>query len=170
MIHFRYWLRLLVDPRGRIGRFGLLVSASLMLAVEAMLIIMTPDLASGLPPYLWPLKALELWVGAAALIKRLHDVGRSGWWVLGGMAGICIWSAVVALVFVFVIGAEAFQPGSTGYAMLLGILMLPALGATLWLHLAPGDPFTNQYGAPASEPFRGAGKAQSQPGSDTATA
>jgi uncharacterized membrane protein YhaH (DUF805 family) len=167
MIQGTHWLTLLVDPRGRIGRFGLLVSASLMLAVEALLMVITPEQASGLPPYLWPLKAFELWVGTAALIKRLHDVGRSGWWVLGGMAGICIWSAVVALVFVFMLGGEAFQPGSAGYAMLLGILMLPALGMTLWLHVAPGDPFPNHYGAPPGE---GAGNSQSQPVADTAAA
>jgi uncharacterized membrane protein YhaH (DUF805 family) len=152
MIQGTYWLTLLVDPRGRIGRSGLLISASLMLAVEFLLLTLTPDPASGLPTYLWPLKALELWVGMAALIKRLHDVGRSGWWVLGGMAGICVWSAVVAIVFVFALGGQAFQPGSAGYAMLLGILMLPALGMAFWLHLAPGDPVTNHYGAPQSLP------------------
>ncbi len=166
MIQGTHWLTLLVDPRGRIGRFGLLVSATLMLAVEALLLILTPEQADGLPVYLWPLKAFELWVGLAAMIKRLHDVGRSGWWVLGGMAGICIWSAVVAVVFVFVLGGQAFQPGSAGYVMLLGILMLPALGLAFWLHLAPGDPFPNHYGPPS----HWAAKARGEPAEETAAA
>ncbi len=158
MIQGIHWLSFLLDPRGRIGRFGLLVSATLMLAVEALLLVMTPEQADGLPFYLWPLKTLELWVGMTALIKRLHDVGRSGWWVLGGMAGICIWSAVVAVVFVFVLGGQAFQPGSTGFVTLLGILMLPALGLAFWLHLAPGDPFANHYGPPPHEPAKAQAK------------
>ncbi len=162
MIQGTHWLSLLVDPRGRIGRFGLLVSASLMLGVEALILLLAPDQSAGLPLAFWPLKALGFWVGTTALIKRLHDVGKSGWWVLGGMAGLCMWSAVVALVFVFLLGGQAFQPGSAGHVMLLGILMLPALGATLWLHLAPGEPYANRFGQPPA--------ASAKPASDVAAA
>jgi uncharacterized membrane protein YhaH (DUF805 family) len=96
------------------------------------------------------MKALALWVGTIGLIKRLHDVGRSAWWVLAGMAGLCIWCAVVAVVIGLMFGSAAFMPGSTGYIVLLGLVMLPAIGATFWLHLEPGDPFSNRFGPPSA--------------------
>ena len=148
MILASHWTTLLLDPRGRIGRVGLFASASLMLGIEAFLLVAVPEQADGLPVYLWPMKALALWVGTIGLIKRLHDVGRSAWWVLAGMAGLCIWCAVVALAIGLTIGASALMPGSTGYVILLGLVMLPAIGVTFWLHLEAGDPFPNRFGHP----------------------
>jgi uncharacterized membrane protein YhaH (DUF805 family) len=148
MILTSHWMSLFLDPRGRIGRVGLFASASLMLGIEAFLLVATPEQADGLPVYLLPMKALALWVGTIGLIKRLHDVGRSAWWVLAGMAGLCIWCAVVALVVSLLFGAAALVPGSTGYVILLGLVMLPAIGVTFWLHLEPGDPFPNRFGQP----------------------
>jgi uncharacterized membrane protein YhaH (DUF805 family) len=148
MIHASRWTTLLLDPRGRIGRVGLFVSASLMLGIEAFLLVAVPEQSDSLPVYLWPMKALALWLGTIGLIKRLHDVGRSAWWVLAGMAGLCVWSAVVAVVTGVMFGSAALVPGSTGYIVLLGLVMLPAIGVTFWLHLEPGDPFPNRFGPP----------------------
>jgi uncharacterized membrane protein YhaH (DUF805 family) len=148
MIHASYWTTLLLDPRGRTSRSGLLASASLMLGVEAVLIMGLAGQSDSLPVYLWPMKALALWLGTIGLIKRLHDVGRSAWWVLAGMAGLCIWCAVVAVVVGLSLGSGAFLPGSTGYLVMLGLVMLPAIGVTFWLHLEPGDPFPNRFGPP----------------------
>jgi uncharacterized membrane protein YhaH (DUF805 family) len=153
MILASHWICLLLDPRGRIGRVGLFASASLMLGIEALLIIAFPEQGDGLPVYLWPMKTLALWVGTIGIIKRLHDVGRSAWWVLAGMAGLCIWCAVVAIIISLLFGAAALVPGSTGYIILLGLIILPAIGVTFWLHLEPGDPFPNRFGqAPAPVP------------------
>jgi uncharacterized membrane protein YhaH (DUF805 family) len=133
-----------------------------MLGIEALLLVALPEQSDGLPVYLWPMKALALWVGTIGLIKRLHDVGRSAWWVLAGMAGLCIWCAVVAVVIGLMFGASALVPGSIGYIVLLGLIMLPAIGVTFWLHLEPGDPFPNRFGQP---PARAA-----EPKQETATA
>ncbi len=158
MIHASHWMILLLDPRGRIGRVGLLAAAFLMLGIEALLLVVIPEQSDGLPVYLWPTKALALWIGTICLIKRLHDVGRSAWWVLAGMAGLCIWCAVLAVVIGLLFGAAVFMPGSIGYIVLLGLVMLPAIGVTFWLHLEPGDPFPNRFGQPplrASEAKQG---------------
>jgi uncharacterized membrane protein YhaH (DUF805 family) len=176
MIQGTHWLTLLVDPRGRLGRFGLLISATAMLGIEAFLLLLVPDQTEGLPVYLWPLKSAEFWIGTVAMIKRLHDIGKSGWWIAIGMGGFCMWSAIVAILIVFVLGGQAFQAGSAGYVMLLGILMLPALGVAFWLHLVPGDPLPNRFGvpvlgAPADEDPSRADPAKSDPAkSDPATA
>jgi uncharacterized membrane protein YhaH (DUF805 family) len=148
MIHVSQWPSLLLDPRGRVSRVGLLASVSLMLGIEAFLVVLMPEESTALPVYFWPLKTLALWAGMVGLFKRLHDVGRSAWWILAGMAALCIWCAVVALIVAVISGSSAFLPGSTGYIVLLGLVMLPAIGVTFWLHLEPGDPFPNRFGPP----------------------
>jgi uncharacterized membrane protein YhaH (DUF805 family) len=150
MILTSHWISVLLDPRGRTDRAGLLASASLMLGIEAFFVVALPE-HGGIPVYLWPLKALALWVGTIGLIKRLHDVGRRAWWILAGMAGLCIWCAIVAVVIGMMFGTAAFVPGSSGYTVLLGLVLLPAIGVTFWLHLEPGDPFPNRFGQPPAQ-------------------
>lgn len=140
---------LLFDPRGRMSRTDLLVSAVTVLAIEGALALLQP----GETMAAWPViaaKACSLWIGVAALIKRLHDIGRSGWWALAAAGALCIWTAVLAFGLVLVFGADTFVPGSFGQTLMLALLLLPAIGFTLWLHLAPGDPATNRFGAPAA--------------------
>jgi uncharacterized membrane protein YhaH (DUF805 family) len=147
MILASYWTSLLLDPRGRTSRTGLFASASLMLGIEAFLLMALPE-QGDIPVYLWPMKTFSLWVGVIGLIKRLHDVGRSAWWIFAGMAGLCIWCAIVAAVIGMMAGTAAFVPGSSWYTAMLGLVMLPAIGVTFWLHLEPGDPFPNRFGQP----------------------
>jgi hypothetical protein len=66
------------------------------------------------------------WVQAAAMAKRLHDVGLSGWWV----PVIYFGSLVPAIV-----GLRA------------GTLLM--LGAVVGLALTPGEPHANAYGTPS---------------------
>lgn len=130
----------LLDPRGRMSRQDLLVAATLMLMLDLLL----ASLAGGFA--LYAVKALAYWIGIVGVIKRLHDVGQSGWWVLGGAAAICIWSAVIGIGMVALLGLGSLHPGETGYIVTLGLLMLPPLGMTLWLHLAEGETGMNRFG------------------------
>jgi uncharacterized membrane protein YhaH (DUF805 family) len=132
---------LLFDPRGRVTRQDLLVAAIIMVLADLAAGSLAGDGHIGLV-----CKSVVLWMGCAAVIKRLHDVGRSGWWVLGGMAAICIWTAVIGLGAMFTLRLDTLDAGSTGYIILFSVLMLPALGITLWLHLAEGDAFMNRFG------------------------
>jgi uncharacterized membrane protein YhaH (DUF805 family) len=147
MNHLAYIMSMLFDPRGRMGRAHLLAAAAVMLAIEIGLVAVTQS-DGALPLQFWPLKALAFWIGGAAIIKRLHDVGLSGWWFLGGVAGFCMWAAVLGVGVVITGGFESLMPGGLGYLMVLAALMVPALGVTLWLHFAEGEPGMNRFGAP----------------------
>jgi uncharacterized membrane protein YhaH (DUF805 family) len=96
---------------------------------------------------MYAVKALAWWIGSVGVVKRLHDTGRTGWWLLWGACAMCVWAAALGLAIAFVVGFEALQPDGLGYLALLAALMIPALGATLWLHFAPGEPAMNRYGA-----------------------
>jgi uncharacterized membrane protein YhaH (DUF805 family) len=67
-----------------------------VLAVVAGLII---DVALGTTPIFYGLIALGLLLpNLAVTVRRLHDTGRSGWWILIGL--IPLVGAIVLLVFV----------------------------------------------------------------------
>jgi uncharacterized membrane protein YhaH (DUF805 family) len=135
---------LLFDPRGRMSRQDLLVAAAVMLAIDLGLASLTEG------ALLYALKAIAYWIGGVGIVKRLHDTGRTGWWFLWGMSGLCIWSAVLGITIALTIGFESLAPGSVGYVILVAALMVPALAATLWLHFAVGELENNRFGpAPA---------------------
>ncbi len=133
---------LLLDPRGRIGRRGLLLAACAVLAIEFLLMALSNEMISV------PAKSLALWIGSAAIIKRLHDLGRSGWWLPASMGGLCMWTALLALGLMLLAGSDAFMPGKAGFVALSGLIMLPVIGLSLWLHLTAGDPAFNRFGPP----------------------
>ncbi len=133
--------KLLFDPRGRASRQDLLVAAGVMLAVDMLMAANATGVA------LYALKILAYWIGCVGIVKRLHDVGRSGWWLAGGAAALCIWAAVLGLGLGFTFGLEQLRPGNIAYIVMLALLILPALGVTLWLHLAEGEKGMNRFGA-----------------------
>ncbi|MGL4242892.1 MAG: DUF805 domain-containing protein [Beijerinckiaceae bacterium] len=140
MNHGRALGALLFDPRGRMSRQDLLVAATIMLALDF-------GIAGAVDgPALYAIKALAYWIGGVGIVKRLHDTGNTGWWLLWGACALCMWSVILGIGIGFTIGLESLQAGGIGYIALLAALMLPALGATLWLHLALGQPGMNRYG------------------------
>lgn len=74
-----------------------------------------------------------LYCGAVLTIKRLHDLGRSGWhllWIFAtGMLGGIDTTDVSAMV---------------GFVSTMSLVVW--LGAGLWLLFAPGDLESNEYG------------------------
>jgi uncharacterized membrane protein YhaH (DUF805 family) len=140
-------LKVLFDPRGRLSRSGLLISATVLLVIELFVLAHAPQPPASLPLPLIILKGLAIWIGVAGIIKRLHDADASGWWLLAGAGCLCVWSAVLAFGAVFTVGVEVFNPAASSHVILLGLLLLPALGMALWLHLAPGTSVANRYGA-----------------------
>lgn len=69
-----------------------------------------------------------------AWIRRLHDLGRTGWWA----AAILFWQAVA--------GALAFGLGGETAVALVSIPAI--LVPLLWMGAAPGQPFENRFGPP----------------------
>lgn len=75
-----------------------------------------------------PIAILFIWIGLAVAVKRWHDRGKSGWWVLIGLIPIVgpIWVLVEC----------GFLPGTQGVNQ-YGMVNTP-----------PGDPFTASGSVP----------------------
>jgi uncharacterized membrane protein YhaH (DUF805 family) len=143
-------LKRLIDPRGRVGRSEMLMLAAVLIGLEVLAAVITVQVGDNGASPVFILKLLMLLIGLTATIKRLHDIGYSGWWILGGAAILCMWTAIVAVGGLFVMGREVLMPGSTSHMTILALAMLPAIAMTLWLHVAAGEPYKNEYGNPSA--------------------
>ncbi|MEZ5843948.1 MAG: DUF805 domain-containing protein [Hyphomicrobiaceae bacterium] len=138
---------MLLDPRGRIDRKGLLILAIALLALQAMFAAV---LGAGLidihgAPAI-TIKLAFLWVAIVAASKRLHDLGRSAWWIAIAFVSMIVWGVVAVLAVFPVYGRDMLVPGSEGYVAALALNMVPILAATLWMHFARGETSDNRYG------------------------
>jgi uncharacterized membrane protein YhaH (DUF805 family) len=138
--------RQLVDPRGRCNRQGFLALAITLLALQTLIGLGLALFGVAMnSPLAIALNAPLFWVGGMAVLKRLHDMGRTGWWVL---AGLIAW--VVGAISVSVLATLAFGPlahGSGAFWVLFAMITVPAFGALLYVHAAPGEMQANRYGA-----------------------
>lgn len=141
----------LTDPRGRYDRADFIWAAITLIAAQGAF-------ALGL----WLMQASFVgwrglvanlffgWLAYAAISKRLHDLGRSSWWML---VGVLVWLAAataVALVIALAAGPDALEAGTAGFWATFAALMVPPAGLAIWLHVAAGEPTANRYGpAPA---------------------
>lgn len=140
------------DPRGRCNRKGLLQIALGLLALQIAtgLLIWLGGIALDGPLAL-ALKLGFLWLAIAAASKRLHDTGRSAWWIVWTLLAVLAWSTVVAVALLLMFGDKILAPGAGGFEIHFALTMLLVLAATLWLHFAPGDSASNRYGSCPSE-------------------
>jgi len=72
-------------------------------------------------------------------VRRLHDIGRSGWWALA----VQVASIIVALVLLPLAG--------THIAVIAGALLV--LGFSIWLGCVPGETIRNRFGEPPTKLF-----------------
>ena len=135
------------DPRGRCNRKGLLLAAAILLtlqvAVGLALWVAGFDLAS---PVLLPLDVAFCWAAFALISKRLHDLGRSAWWI---PAIVLIWlAAIISLAGAIVLSGDPdmLAPGTTSYWITFAAMLMPLLVAALWLHSAKGHAGDNRFG------------------------
>lgn len=79
--------------------------------------------------------------GLGISVRRLHDIDRSGWWILIGF---------VPLVVGGVLSALAFMSGSAGFGFaLMGLIWLACLAAfalLIYWYAQPGTAGENQFG------------------------
>lgn len=68
---------------------------------------------------------------------RLHDIGKSGWFVL---IGILVESVAIIIGLSFFTSAE--------FPAIVGVAALAIFGLLIWLGTIPGDPAANRWGEP----------------------
>lgn len=130
---------LFLDPRGRIGRrpyLGGLAVILFMAGIATLLGLLIPRVAIvGLSMLAWPHLTIA--------IKRLHDLGASGWMLL----------VPVAIAHVVVIGGVVASKFATDMGEVIAVAMLILLGGILtalafWIALGviPGQRRDNRYG------------------------
>lgn len=138
----------LFDPRGRVSRSGLLAIALLLMAADAVavtVIMATGAAFTGLGALAF--KTVSVWIATAGVVKRLHDVDRSAWWVVKGLVALVGWSVVVAaLLLVRFNAADALNPGHVAFWINLSVTAVPLLAVLIWLHVARGTPGPNRFG------------------------
>ena len=98
-----------------------------------------------------------IWPNLAITVKRLHDLGMSGW-----VAAVPFVANIVGFVMIFVsVGASVFMNATAlenedpaailaliGPAIgILGLLLLVNFGFLLWVGLVDGKPGSNKYGS-----------------------
>ena len=98
----------------------------------------------------WVLNGPLFWVGFMAVLKRLHDVGRAGWWAPAAFALWIVGALVATIVVILIVGpdamVEAQKSQSALYWFIFAIVVVPAFGGLLWLHSATGDIGANRFG------------------------
>lgn len=128
--------RRITDFAGRSRRteFWIFWLASLVLQMVAGFIDAAQSLAAvaaGMGPLTLIVTLVLLLPAAAVGIRRLHDIGRRGWWMMLFAAPYAAWLHAVQT------GAQAVIPA---IALLLGSIIL------LVLLVQPGNPGENAYG------------------------
>ena len=142
----------LLDPRGRSGRLDLLRVAIAMFALQLLLLGVLWGIGSQVDALLvLPVNVLFCWMAYAAVSRRLHDLGRSAWWMPVAFGAWVFVGFLVALLVAVVRGPEAVQAGRPGFWMVFACLLVPPLLVALWLHLAAGEGRPNRYGPPGSD-------------------
>jgi uncharacterized membrane protein YhaH (DUF805 family) len=138
-------LRFLFSPYGRISRrdwwlkvyLGSLALVAAALAIDLLLLKTEgPGPTSDTVGLLW------VWPIVAAYIKRLHDLGRTGWWLLAPVSvGLLCWSAIY-------FGRRYFGPDAAApyyiAAVAVGFIVNAAL--LFFVFFVPGQRGVNKYG------------------------
>lgn len=76
-----------------------------------------------------------------ASIRRLHDINKSGWWVLLSMIPLAFFLIVIPLAFVS-------KTAALGGLILISLLCLACSIWLIVLEATPGTPGENKYGEP----------------------
>ncbi|MFZ0270170.1 DUF805 domain-containing protein [Caulobacter sp.] len=147
------WKSLFFSAEGRIGRQAFWIGWLMLLGAQVV---------AGWIPLLGQaigLVAIFAWVCLCA--KRLHDMGRSGWWqVLPILLGpVLIIGSAISIGFGAIL-AEVTN-GDAGWAALAGvgglfvsiaIAFVSVIAFTLWVGITQGQPGENRYGEPPLTP------------------
>jgi uncharacterized membrane protein YhaH (DUF805 family) len=140
------------NPRGRADRRGLFYIAVGLLAVQLVMFALAKLFGLKPPKPLGQVLALAMgWLAFSTTAKRLHDVGRSAWWIPVAVAGWIIGATGISTLIMLYMLQILGQDPSTLVYLYLAIFALPAFGGLLWMHCAPGETGDNFYGPETEE-------------------
>lgn len=143
----------LFDPRGRTDRFGYLLTMTMSaIAGQGIAQLAGPLQPETAGPLVWLAYGLALWLFAVPNIRRLHDVGHSGWWFWAAIPATLIWSVLVSVATVATISTfggevlDLLQNGQPVYYAMMALVSAPVLVGGFWLCGARGMETGTIYG------------------------
>ncbi len=137
----------LFDPRGRCNRKGLLTVSAGMLAAEiAVGAVIWFGLLSLEDRAMVAVKAVLILAAISAAAQRLHDTGRSAWWIVAAFVGLFAGGLALCFSLLQFMPITSMQPGGAIFLIVTATITFPMLAMMMWLHFAPGDPRANRYG------------------------
>lgn len=106
---------------------------------------MQPALSYG---YIYVIYALAVFIpGLSVTVRRLHDVGKSGWWYVGFM----VYTVIVAIILmVTLVGSMVGGTMGTSFPIAAVVAVFTLLAAGVWfliLMCTKGNPGENKWGA-----------------------
>ncbi len=150
---------LMFSPHGRIGRSKFWVG---------WLILLAGNVLAGLLPIVGSILSIALlYVGVCVYGKRLHDMGKSAWWLLLAWVpslALTVWGVVTAWPFImeiFTAAQEGVEPdpaivetmmpqiAAFSLAFFGGVLIW--IGFTVWVGLVKTEPAANRFGPVPSD-------------------
>lgn len=142
------WQKLLFSFEGRTRRSHFWIGWLICLGVGVV--------AGWIPLIGFIISIALIWPNLAITVKRLHDMGMSGWlavipWVANIVGFVMMFMSVGASVFMNAQALENEDPAAI-FALIgpmfgiMGILFLVNLGFLLWIGISDSKPGSNQYG------------------------
>lgn len=151
MSKFLQLVPMVLDPRGRCNRKGLLVLMLVTLLIQALAGAAVFGLGLSLTgPVALVIKLAFVWVAISASIQRLHDTGRSGWWLLAAVVFLLVWLSLwggfIPLFVGTTYGFEHIQLYSPFFFVCIAMGYAPVVASALWLHFKKGQSGPNRFG------------------------
>ena len=143
------WKSLFFSAEGRIGRQAFWIGWLVLLGVQVV--------AGWIPVIGHALGLVALFAWVCLCTKRLHDMGRSGWWqVLPIVLGpVLIIASALSIGFSAVLSEVAntdldwaTMAGVGGLLVSLATAFVVVIGFTLWVGTAASEPGENRFGEP----------------------
>jgi uncharacterized membrane protein YhaH (DUF805 family) len=143
--------------RGRINRAKWWLAVLAIIILDIVMAILNKAVAETLASVLGlVIGIVVLWISLAAGAKRLHDLNRSGAWLVLFIGGPLLLTIIFIIYVVVAVGASILsspefdpailmQVGGTGLIFLVLYLAL-AIWALVWLGCLRGTVGPNQYG------------------------
>ncbi|WP_426044134.1 DUF805 domain-containing protein [Caulobacter sp. DWR3-1-2] len=147
------WKSLFFTAEGRIGRQTFWIGWLMLLGAHMV--------AGWIPLIGWAIGLAASFAGVCIYTKRLHDMGRTGWWqlLLILLGPVLVVASAISIGF-GAIAAEMMNgdagllalAGVGGLFVSLAIALVVLVGFTLWVGTAEGQRDENRYGEPSLTP------------------